>query len=80
MYDSVSEYPIVDGHHSMQIYMNAMKQCYRVLKDKIKARYGQEISLKDFSYYAFHTPFSKMVQKSFLALILADIELHYSDV
>jgi 3-hydroxy-3-methylglutaryl CoA synthase len=28
----VSEYPIVDGHHSMTIYMNAMKQCYLTLR------------------------------------------------
>ncbi len=60
----------------MQIYMNAMKQCYLTLKQKQRAYYrGQrELQLNDFSYFAFHTPFSKMVQKSFMALILADIE------
>lgn len=36
--------------------------------------------MTEWSYFAFHTPFSKMVQKSFMALILADIEVNYNDV
>ena len=75
----VSEYPLVDGHHSMQIYMNAMKQCFLTLKRKQGSAYRdtREPQLDDFSYFAFHTPFSKMVQKSFMALILADIEVAF---
>ena len=59
----VSEYPLVDGHHSMQIYMNAMKQCFLTLKRKQGSAYRdtREPQLDDFSYFAFHTPFSKMV-------------------
>lgn len=77
----VSEYPTVNGHHSMQVYMKAMKQCYTTLREKFAARYGiNDLNLSDFSYFAFHTPFSKMIQKSFLALILADIEVNYAEV
>ena len=36
--------------------------------------------MADFDYFVFDTPFSKMVQKAFLALILADIEQNYADV
>jgi len=36
--------------------------------------------MQEFSYFAFHTPFSKMVQKTFLALILADIEANFADL
>jgi len=68
-----SEYPIVDGHLSMGVYINAMTQCYKTLNIKKRQRYGKPISYHDFSYFAFHTPFSKMVQKSFFALLLADI-------
>jgi len=58
----VSEYPTVDGHHSMTIYMNAMKQCYLTLRQKIAARYGHtDLNMSEWSYFAFHTPFSKMV-------------------
>ena len=64
----------------MQIYMNAMKECYKTLRRKFSERYGvSDLSLSDFSYFAFHTPFSKMVQKTYLALILADIEINYAE-
>jgi len=62
----------------MGIYINAMKQCYLTLRQKFGQRYGnQDLSVADFNYFAFHTPFSKMVQKAFLALILADIEQNF---
>jgi len=65
----------------MMIYMNAMKQCYLTLRQKFAARYGiNDLNLNDFSYFAFHTPFSKMVQKTFLALILADIQVNYAQL
>lgn len=71
----------MDGHHSMQIYMNAMKQCYLTLRKKFAARYGHtNLHMQEFSYFAFHTPFSKMVQKAFLALILADIEANFEEL
>ena len=77
----MSEYPTVNGHHSMQIYMKAMKDCYRTLREKYGARYGiHDLNLSDFSYFAFHTPFSKMVQKTYLALVLADIEINFEEV
>ena len=80
VFPTVSEYPTVDGHHSMQIYMNAMKQCYITLRKKFEARYGhKDLNINDFSYFAYHTPFSKMVQKAFMALILADIEQNFKD-
>lgn len=31
--------------------------------------------MKDFDYMCFHTPFSKMVQKSFFALLLDDMRM-----
>ena len=64
----------------MGIYINAMKQCYLTLRQKHAQRHGTELSINDFSYFAYHTPFSKMVQKAFLALILADIEQNYLEV
>ena len=35
---------------------------------------GVPVSLRDFDYFCFHTPFSKMVQKSYLAVVLEDIK------
>lgn len=30
--DPTSEYPIVDGHHSMDVYINALRKCVVTLK------------------------------------------------
>jgi 3-hydroxy-3-methylglutaryl CoA synthase len=56
-----SEYPIVDGHVSMGVYINAMLRCYDTLREKQMSRYKKSQSYKDFDFFAFHTPFSKMV-------------------
>ena len=58
----------------MNIYMSAMINCWDTFQKKYKSRYGSEApGYHDFSYFCFHTPFSKMVQKSFFALLLHDI-------
>jgi hydroxymethylglutaryl-CoA synthase len=59
--DPNSEYPIVDGHQSIDVYLNALVQCYTTFRKKYKKNYGVNIKLSDFDYYAMHTPFSKMV-------------------
>jgi len=69
-----SEYPTVDGHLSINVYLNALQQCYTGFKEKCKLRHrGWEPKYHDFDYFCFHTPFSKMVQKSFFNLVLQDI-------
>jgi hydroxymethylglutaryl-CoA synthase len=59
--DPFSEYPIVDGHQSIDIYLNAMRQCYSTFLKKYTAAYGKPTCYHDFSYFCMHTPFSKMV-------------------
>lgn len=71
--DPNSEYPIVDGHQSIDVYLNAMRSCWATLKTKHYVYFGKSATYQDFSYFAFHTPFSKMVQKAFFALLLEDI-------
>ena len=66
-----SEYPTVDGHLSISIYLNALSQCYETFKAKYQQRHGGPVlNYHDFDYFCFHTPFAKMVQKSFFHLIL----------
>ena len=74
-----SEYPTVDGHVSMGVYINAMISTYDTLRSKQMSRYNQCTGSKDFDYMCFHTPFSKMVQKSFLSLIEHDMRLNPAD-
>ena len=75
----VNEYPLVDGHHSMNIYIGALLNCWDTFDRKYKLRYGVKApKYQDFSYFCFHTPFSKMVQKSFYSLVLHDMKQSHS--
>ena len=60
--DVTSEYPVVDGKLSIDCYLRAIDHCQQQLKEKS----GKTI--KDFDFFCFHTPFSKMVQKSFVRM------------
>lgn len=65
-----SEYPTVDGHLSINVYLNALSRCFSTLKSKYLSRYQHSLTLADFDYLCFHTPYSKMVQKCFYHLTL----------
>jgi hydroxymethylglutaryl-CoA synthase len=59
-----SEYPTVDGHLSIGVYLGALSSCYESLKRKYKERnphMGRDLNYHDFDYLCFHTPFAKMV-------------------
>jgi hydroxymethylglutaryl-CoA synthase len=73
--DPSSEYPTVDGHLSINIYLNALANCYESFKAKYRQRYPgvRPFNYHEFDYFCFHTPFSKMVQKAFYHLVLQDI-------
>lgn len=53
----------------MGVYISAMLNCFETLKVKQLNKYKRCLNFKDFDYMCFHTPFAKMVQKSFLSLI-----------
>lgn len=68
-----SEYPIVDGKLSLQCYFRALDQCYRGYKEKGRTLYSNpHFNLDDVDYAIFHTPFSKIAQKSFARLMFHD--------
>ena len=69
--DLSSEYPYVDGKLSIECYLSALDRCYQLLCQK-EAKLGQTISLDHFDYFCFHSPYCKLVQKSFARLHLND--------
>lgn len=70
--DLTSEYPTVDGKLSIQCYLSALDNCYKLYTKKAIKRYGKEISLKHFNAMLFHSPYCKLVQKSLARLDLND--------
>lgn len=71
--DPTSEYPIVDGASSILCYLQALDACYTGHLDKL-ARCGlmEQPSMEGFDYFAFHSPYGKLVQKSLLRLFYLD--------
>ncbi|XP_078287347.1 hydroxymethylglutaryl-CoA synthase, cytoplasmic isoform X2 [Rhinoraja longicauda] len=79
--DMVSEYPVVDGKLSIQCYLSALDHCYKFYCNKYQAQKQKEgsdarITMKDFDYMVFHTPYCKLVQKSVGRLLLNDFLRH----
>ena len=64
--DLHSEYPEVDGPLSNKCYTNAVDKCYNRYLDLMAEKSDLESpSLDDIDYMLFHSPYSKLVQKSF---------------
>ncbi|XP_008555619.1 hydroxymethylglutaryl-CoA synthase 1 [Microplitis demolitor] len=76
--DLRSEYPVVDGKLSIQCYLSALDNCYKkycekVLKNKSNSQsQSNGVTLKFFDAVIFHSPYCKLVQKSFARLSLID--------
>lgn len=70
--DLRSEYPVVDGKLSIQCYLSALDTCYERYTEKAKKKNKETISLKSFDAMLFHSPYCKLVQKSFARLALVD--------
>lgn len=71
--DLRSEYPIVDGKLSIQCYLSALDTCYRKYREKFLRRNpGETATMTNFDAILFHTPYCKLVQKSFARLAFID--------
>lgn len=72
--DLSSEYPTVDGPLSIQCYLSALDNCYQLYKQKYSKKNpkDEQLGLENFDAVLFHTPFCKLVQKSFARLGVND--------
>lgn len=76
-----SEYPEVDGQGSIITYLESLDNCYARFREKsmrdqcsptgVDSRL--QVSLEDFDYHIFHSPYGKLVQKGFARLVGADM-------
>ncbi|GAU36131.1 hypothetical protein TSUD_292910 [Trifolium subterraneum] len=67
-----SEYPVVDGKLSQTCYLMALDSCYRLFCEKYEKLEGRQFSMSDSDYFVFHSPYNKLVQKSFGRLYFND--------
>lgn len=60
-----SEYPLVDGPLSNSCYLRALDQCFYTYAERFQRVHGKKLSLaNDVDYALFHSPYTKLVQKS----------------
>ncbi|CAJ2650584.1 unnamed protein product [Trifolium pratense] len=70
--DLASEYPVVDGKLSQTCYLMALDTCYKNFCQKYEKHEGKPFALSDADYFVFHSPYNKLVQKSFARLVFSD--------
>ncbi|XP_027360174.1 hydroxymethylglutaryl-CoA synthase-like [Abrus precatorius] len=75
-----SEYPVVDGKLSQTCYLMAVDSCYKHFCNKYEKLEGKAFSLSDAEYFVFHSPYNKLVQKSFARLFFNDFLRNPSSV
>ncbi|KAI6702204.1 hypothetical protein NL676_011340 [Syzygium grande] len=75
-----SEYPVVDGKLSQTCYLMAVDSCYKHFCHKYEKFEGKQFSLSDADYIVFHSPYNKLVQKSFARLMFNDFLRNASSV
>jgi hydroxymethylglutaryl-CoA synthase len=67
------EYPVVDGALSQQCYYQALEDVYMRLADKLDGSDKRTLfTAESPDYFCFHSPYNKLVQKSFARLYLLD--------
>ncbi|XP_054824207.1 hydroxymethylglutaryl-CoA synthase-like isoform X1 [Prosopis cineraria] len=67
-----SEYPVVDGKLSQTCYLMALDSCYKHFCHKYEKFQGKQFFISDADYVVFHSPYNKLVQKSFARLVFND--------
>ncbi|XP_066584994.1 hydroxymethylglutaryl-CoA synthase 1 [Prorops nasuta] len=68
-----SEYPTVDGQLSIKSYLSSLEECYQKYCEKLKSKEKLDtVSLNNFDAILFHSPFCKLIQKSFARLAFID--------
>ena len=69
-----SEYALVDGRLSQKAYLSSVDMCYSRYKAKTAKKYPSlpPVTVNSFDYFAFHSPYNKLVQKGFGRLYYVD--------
>ncbi|VDP06702.1 unnamed protein product [Soboliphyme baturini] len=68
-----SEFPVIDGKLTIQCYLKALDHCYERYCAKAQKVFGKFTSFLQFDALLFHSPYSKLVQKSVARLSYLDM-------
>ncbi|PHU07338.1 hypothetical protein BC332_23827 [Capsicum chinense] len=76
----VFESKIRDGKLSQTCYVMALDTCYKSLCNKYEKLEGKQFSMVDAAYFVFHSPYNKLVQRSFGRLVFNDFLRNASSI
>ena len=68
-----SEYPEVNGALSQTCYLRALDDCYTRFTEKSMTKSSKSVSVASTDHFLFHSPYNKLVQKSFARLCYLDM-------
>ncbi|KAM7256194.1 hypothetical protein ACFE04_011935 [Oxalis oulophora] len=71
---------VVDGKLSQTCYLMALDSCYNKMCQKYEKLEGKQFSISDADYFVFHSPYNKLVQKSFARLFFCDFLRNASSI
>eukprot|EP01114_Cavostelium_apophysatum_P015149 TRINITY_DN406_c0_g1_i1.p1 TRINITY_DN406_c0_g1~~TRINITY_DN406_c0_g1_i1.p1 ORF type:complete len:495 (-),score=146.51 TRINITY_DN406_c0_g1_i1:65-1549(-) len=74
-----SEYPLVDGKLSINCYLRALDNCYQIYKKRFELVTGEKWTTDRADFALFHSPFTKMVRKSFSRMYYNDFMANDAD-
>ncbi|KAJ4950407.1 hypothetical protein NE237_027239 [Protea cynaroides] len=75
-----SEYPVIDGKLSQTVYLMALDSCYKRFCERFEKLEGKPFLISEADYFVFHSPYNKLVQKSFARLYFVDFLRNASSV
>ncbi|KAH0910542.1 hypothetical protein HID58_033863 [Brassica napus] len=73
-------YGLVICTDSATCYLMALDSCYKHMCNKFEKLEGKEFSINDADYFVFHSPYNKLVQKSFARLLYNDFLRNASSI
>lgn len=71
-----SPFPVVDGKLSNECYLEALDKCYQKFVELKRRREQEDTHLDEWDFCVFHSPYNKLVQKSFGRIMYNDFLLH----
>ncbi|KAI6213475.1 hypothetical protein M3Y94_00155000 [Aphelenchoides besseyi] len=74
VYGMSTEYPKVISKLTIDCYMTALDECYRLFQQKSSEQTAEEVSISKFHAVLCHCPFYKLVQKSYGRLYQLDCQ------
>ncbi|OZC12201.1 hydroxymethylglutaryl-CoA synthase [Onchocerca flexuosa] len=75
----LSEYPVVEGQGSLQAYLIAVDETYKLYCQKAEKLKNEVVKISNFDAVFFHCPFTRLVQKGFGILAFIDFKRGLSD-